>query len=78
MEDGEMKTRLTEAFMDQLKTSSHSKGSSKKPLFIDASYECNTKSFQRQKQQDKVRALTLGEVSKEIHNLKSELSALKL
>jgi len=49
MEDGEMKTRLTEAFMDQLKTSSHSKGSSKKPLFIDASYECNTKSFQRKK-----------------------------
>jgi len=40
-------------------------------------YEKNAKSFQRHQQQDKARALTLGEVSHEIHNLKSEISILK-
>jgi len=77
MEDGEMKSRLTEAFMDQLKSSS-SRNSGKKPLFVDASFERNTRSFQRhQEKPDKVRSLTLGEVSREIHNIKSEISTLK-
>lgn len=75
MEEEEMKNRLMEAFMDQMKSSSRS--SSKKPLFIDASYENNAKSFQRHQQQDKVHALTLWEVSHEIHDLKSEISILK-
>jgi len=45
MEDGKMKNCLTESFMDQFK-SKPSKYLSKKYLFIDASYERNTKSFQ--------------------------------
>lgn len=45
MEEGEMKNHLMEAFMDQMKSSSRS--SSNKPLFIDASYEKNAKTFQR-------------------------------
>ena len=46
-------------------------------MFVDASYERNTRSYLRQKQEDKVRALTLGEVSREIHCMKTEISALK-
>ena len=49
----------------------------KKPLFIDASFERNTRAYQRDQLQNKVRSLTLGEVSREIHMLKSEISALK-
>jgi len=45
MEGGEMKNRLMEAFMDQMKSSNRS--SSKKPLFIEASYKKNAKPFQR-------------------------------
>ena len=72
-----MKNRLTEAFMDQLKSKA-SKDSSKKSLFIDASYERNTKSFQMHQQKPgRVRSLTLGEVSREIHNLKVEISTMK-
>jgi len=44
MEDGEMKNLLTEAFMDQLKEKA-SNVLGRKSLFIDASYEKNTKSF---------------------------------
>ena len=58
-----MKNRLTEAFMDQLKSKA-SKDSGKKSLFIDASYERNTKPFQMHQQKpSRVRSLTLGEVS---------------
>jgi len=45
-EDGEMKNHLIEAFMDQLKSNA-SKNSGKKSLFIDVSFERNTKSFQK-------------------------------
>jgi len=37
----------------------------------------NTKSFQKHQPHNKVRSLTLGEVSIEIHHLKSEISSLK-
>ena len=72
-----MNNQLLEAFLDQLHSSSSSKSSSKKLLYVDASYEWNTKSFQRYQQQDKVRSLTLGEASREIHYLKAEISTLK-
>ena len=77
MEEGDMKNRLIEAFTNQLKTKA-SKESGKKPLFIDASYERNTKSFQMHHQKpERVRSLTLGEVSGEIHHLKAEIFAIK-
>jgi len=77
MEDGEMKNHMTKAFMNQLKTKA-SNNSGKKYLSFDASYEKNTKSFQRhQRKPDRVRSLILGEVSREIHILKTEISALK-
>lgn len=76
MEEGELKSRLLETFMQYSSTSSNTRVS-KKPIFVDASYEKNTKSYLRQQQANKVRPLTLGEVSKEIHNMKTEISALK-
>lgn len=77
MEEGDMKNRLIEAFTDQLKAKA-SKESGKKPLFVNASYERNTKSFQMHHQKPgKVRSLTLGEVSVEIYHLKAEISAIK-
>jgi len=77
MEEGDMKNHLIEAFTDQLKSRA-SKESGKKPLFVEASYERNTRSFQMHHQKPgKVRSLTLGEVSGEIHQLKSEISAIK-
>lgn len=76
MEEGELKSRLLETFMQNSSTSSNTRVS-KKPIFVDASYEKNTKSYLWQQQANKVRPLTLGEVSKEIHNMKTEISALK-
>lgn len=77
MEDGEMKNHLTKAFMDQIKSKA-SKYSGKKSLFIDAAYERNTKSFQMNQQNPgRVRSITLGEVSREIRNLKVEIFAMK-
>lgn len=46
MEDGDMRNQLTEAFMDQLRSST-SRSSGKKPLFVDASFDRNNRSFQR-------------------------------
>ena len=48
-----------------------------KALFVDASFERNTRSFQRSQQNSKTRALTLGEVSQEFHNLKKQIVSLK-
>lgn len=77
MEEGDMKNRPIEAFTDPVKTKA-SNESGKKPLFIDASYERKTKSFQMHHQKlGRVRSLTLGEVSGEIHHLKAEISAIK-
>lgn len=58
-------------------TSSTSKGTISKALFVDTSYEKSKKSFQREKQHTKPRSLTLGEVSYEIHHLKKEIVELK-
>jgi len=58
-------------------TSSSSKGTISKALYVDASYDKNTKSFQRNQQRTKPRSLTLGEVSHEIHHLKKEIVELK-
>ena len=77
MEEGEMKYKLLETFMNQIHSSSSCKASTKKPIFVDASYELKTKAFQRDQLQSKFRALTLGEVSREIHNLKTKISTLK-
>jgi len=77
MEEGDMKEILIAAFMDQLRVSGSSKNTVKKPLFVDASFERNTKLFQKHQPHDKVRSLTLGEVSREIHHLKSEIYGLK-
>lgn len=46
-------------------------------MFVDASYEKNTKSFQRNQQHTKSRSLTLGEVNHEIHYLKTKIVELK-
>ena len=55
---------------------SSSSSSSKKPNFIESSYDRNTKTY-LQHNSSKARALTLGEVSKEIHDLKSEIRSMK-
>ena len=39
MEEGEMKDKLLQKKLNQIHSSSSSKGSSKKPIFVDASYE---------------------------------------
>ena len=75
MEEGDLKATLVKAFM-QHGTGSSNSSSSKKPNFVDASYDRNTKSY-LQHNSTKVRGLTLGEVSKEIHNLKSEINSMK-
>lgn len=49
MEEGELKSRLLETFMQNSSTSSNTRVS-KKPIFVDASYEKNTKSYLRQQQ----------------------------
>ena len=48
MEEGDLKNRLLETFMSQ--TSSASKSACKKPLFLEASYQRNTKAYQRDQQ----------------------------
>ena len=58
-------------------TGSSSTSSGKKPNFVDASYDRNTKSY-LQHNSSKARTLTLGEVSREIHNMKSEIYILKI
>ncbi len=73
--EGEMKEKLLETFLSTMHKNqgSSSKTASKtepKALFIDASFERNTRSFQRSQQNSKTRALTLGEVNQEIHHLK--------
>ena len=74
MEEGDLKNKLLETFMQQTSSSSRA---NKKPIFPEASYYRNTKAYQRDHKKSKVRPLTLGEVSREIHMLKSEISALK-
>ena len=75
LNEGDMKDKLLEAFLSQVHSTK--KESSSKPRFIDTSFDRNTRAFQRSQLQDKVHQLTLAEVSREIHTLKSEISTLK-
>ena len=77
-----MKEKLLETFLSTMHKNqgSSSKTASKiepKALFINASFERNAISFQRNQRNSKTRALTLGEVSQEIHHLKKEIVSLK-
>ena len=49
----------------------------KKPVFIDASYERNTRSFMRQNRNERLQPLTIGDVSRDINVLKSVVAELK-
>lgn len=78
--EGEMKEKLLETF-SQIRhkdLGNTSKGNISKALFVDASYDKSTKSFQRNQQHTKPRSLTLGEVSDEIHHLRKEIVELKI
>lgn len=78
----EMKENLLEFFLSTMHKNqgSSSKTASKtkpKALIINASFGRNTRSFQRSQQKSNTRALTLEEVSQEIHHLKKEIVSLK-
>jgi ubiquinone biosynthesis protein UbiJ len=45
-------------------------------LFINASFERNTKSFIRQNQDDKMQSLTINDLRKEINILKKEVAEI--
>lgn len=77
-----MKEKLLETFLSIMHKNqgSSSKTTSRiepKALFIDSSFEGNKRSFQRIQQNSKTKALTIGEVSQEIHLLKEEIVSLK-
>ena len=64
--EGEMKEKMLDAFLQTMHKEqgrSCSKKNQAKTLFVDGSYEKNTRSFQRNKEHTKPRSLTLGEVS---------------
>ena len=76
-----MKENLLETFLNtmhknQERSSKTASKTESKALFVDASFEKNTRAFQRSQQQSKARSLTLGEIIQEIHNLKKEISSL--
>lgn len=77
--EGEMKEKLLETFLQirQKDFGNTLKGNISISLFVDSSYEENTKYFQRNQKHTKPRSLTLGEVSHEIHHLKKEIIELK-
>lgn len=77
-----MKEKLLETFLSIMHKNqgSSSNAASKiepKTLFINASFERNTRYFQRSQHKSKTRSLTLGQVSQEIHHLKKEIVSLK-
>jgi hypothetical protein len=62
-----MKASLLDSFLKTMVKTQQptiATNSSKKPLFIDASFERNTKSFIRKKQNDKMRPLTINDLGK--------------
>jgi hypothetical protein len=78
--EGEMKAVLLDSFLKTMVKSQKpttTTNSGKKPLFIYASFERNTKSFVRQNQNDKMRPLTINDLRKEINILKKEVAEIK-
>jgi hypothetical protein len=62
----EMKVALLDSFLKTMmkEHTPKSSESGKKPLFVDASFEKNTKSFIKQNKKEKLHPLTMNDISK--------------
>jgi hypothetical protein len=81
--EGDMKSSLFETFLKTMKTGQGLKDpeipsrEENKPLFLEASFERNTKSFIKHNKEEKVQHTSITDLSKEITFLKKEVAELK-
>jgi hypothetical protein len=75
-----MKNSLLETFVKTIKVEQRSKtieSSKREPLFVDASYDRNTKTFIKYNREAKLQNTSMTDLAKEVLLLKREMSGLK-
>ena len=78
--EGEMKNSLPDTFVKTVKTEQRNKTvefSKREPMFIDASYDRNTKTFIKFNREAKLQNTSVTDLAKEVLLLKKEVSELK-
>jgi len=79
--EGELKENLLSSFLRTMLKTTQPQGNTvqtgRQPIFIDASYERNTRSFMQKIRNERLQPLTIGDVSREINVLKSNVAELK-
>ena len=72
--EGEMKSALLDTY---IKTVKKGPGFKKPPLFLEASYEKNTKTYMKFNREPKLQELSLSDVAADISLVKKDVAALK-
>jgi len=78
--EGEMKNSLLDTFVKTVKTDQRNKtveSSKREPLFIDAYYDRNTKTFIKFNREEKLQNTSVNDLAKEVLLLKKEVFELK-
>lgn len=78
--EGDMKTSLLETFVKTVKARQRTKtieSSKREPLFINASYDRNTKTFIKYNEEAKLQNTSVTDLAKEMLLLKKEVTELK-
>lgn len=78
--EGDMKNSLLETFIKTVKTkqkNKHSELPKRRPLFIDASFDRNTKTYIKFNREPKLQNTSLTNLAKEVFSLKKEVCDLK-
>jgi len=78
--DGDMKTALLEAYVKAVKTEQKGKSSKivkRQPLFLDASFEKNTKTYIKFNREPRLQDISVSDLAKEASKLKTKIGALR-
>jgi predicted RNase H-like nuclease (RuvC/YqgF family) len=77
--EGDMKTALLESYIKAVKLEQKGKSvdiARKQPLFLDASYEKNTKTYIKHNREPKLQNIYVVDLAKEVSKMKMEIAAL--
>jgi hypothetical protein len=78
--DGEIRSSLLEAYIKAVKTEQKGKGSDmskRQPLFLDASFDKNTKTYIKFNREPKLQNISITYLAREISSLKIEIASIR-
>jgi hypothetical protein len=77
--EGEMKAALLDTYIKAMKTEqkSQASGVKKQPLFLEASYEKNTRTYMKHNREPKLQELSISDLARDLSSLKVEVAAIR-